>query len=79
MTPRETETVDFLVQGLGTNQIASRMGISPNTAKAFLRSVMIKVGAEYRHGITAKMLQASQAIKGGASASFMLCSSCACS
>jgi len=65
MTPRETETVDFLVQGLGTNQIASRMGISPNTAKAFLRSVMIKVGAEYRHGIIAKMLQASQAIKGG--------------
>ena len=65
MTPRETETVDFLVQGLGTKQIASRMGISPNTAKAFLRSVMIKVGAEYRHGIIAKMLQASQAINGG--------------
>ena len=65
MTPRETETVDFLVQGLGTNQIASRMGISPNTAKAFLRSVMSKVGAEYRHGIIATMPQASQAIKGG--------------
>ena len=65
MTPRETETVDLLVQGLGTKQIASRMGISPNTVKAFLRSVMIKVGAEYRHGIIGKILQASNAINGG--------------
>ena len=64
MTPRETQTVDFLVQGLGTKQMASRMGISPNTAKAFLRSVMIKLGAENRHGIIGKILQASKAIEG---------------
>src|SRR6266571_6171765 len=65
MTPRETQTVDFLVQGLGTKQMASRMGISPNTAKAFLRSVMIKLGAENRHGIIGKILQASKAIDRG--------------
>jgi len=40
------------------------MDISPNTAKAFLRSVMIKVGAENRTGIIGKILQASNAITG---------------
>src|SRR5437773_11218454 len=41
LTRRERETVDLLLQGLSTKQIASQMDISPNTAKAFLRSVMI--------------------------------------
>ena len=50
LTQRERETVDLLLQDLSTKQIADRMGISPNTAKAFLRSVMIKVGA----GVAAK-------------------------
>jgi len=40
------------------------MDISPNTAKAFLRSVMIKVGAENRTGIIARLLQASKAMNG---------------
>src|SRR6266853_2629756 len=46
LTQRERETLDLLTRDLSTKQIASRMDISPNTAKAFLRSVMIKVGAE---------------------------------
>ena len=54
---RERETVDLLLQDLNTKQIASRMDISPNTAKAFLRSVMIKVGAENRAGIIGRILQ----------------------
>jgi len=62
LTQRERETVDLLVQDLSTKQIASRMDISPNTAKAFLRSVMIKVGAENRTGIIGKLLRASNAI-----------------
>ncbi len=64
LTKRETETVELLLQDLSTKQIAGRMDISPNTAKAFLRSVMIKVGAENRTGIIARLLQASKAMNG---------------
>ena len=62
LTRREVETVDHLVQGSNTKQIAGRMGISPNTVKAFLRSIMMKMGADTRAGIIAKILQASNSI-----------------
>lgn len=64
LTPREKETVDLLLQDLSTKQIASRMDISPNTAKAFLRCVMIKVGAENRTGIIGRILRASKPMNG---------------
>ena len=64
LTPRERETVDLLLQDLSTKQIAIRMDISPNTAKVFLRSVMIKVGAENRTGIIARILHAPKARNG---------------
>lgn len=62
LTPRELETVDHLVQGCNTKQLADRMGISPNTVKAFLRSIMMKMGADTRAGIIAKILQASNSV-----------------
>ena len=62
--PKTKETVDLLLQDLSTKQIAGRMNISPNTAKAFLRSVMIKVGAENRTGIIGRILQASKSMNG---------------
>jgi len=58
LTRREREIVDLLLQDLSTKQIADRMGISANTAKAFLRSVMNKVGAENKTGVIARILQA---------------------
>src|SRR5437667_4755385 len=64
LTQRESETVDLLIQDLSTKQIASRMNISPNTVKAFLRSVMIKVGAKNRTGIIGRILQASKGLDG---------------
>src|SRR5437016_5326476 len=64
LTQRERETVDLLIQDLSTKQIASRMNISPNTVKAFLRSVMIKVGAKNRTGIIGRILQASKGLDG---------------
>jgi DNA-binding CsgD family transcriptional regulator len=64
LTRRERETVDLLLQDLNTKQIADRMCISPNTAKAFLRSVMIKVGAENRTGIIGRILRASKNMNG---------------
>ena len=64
LTQRERETVDLLIQDLSTKQIASRMNISPNTVKAFLRSVMIKVGAKNRTGIIGRILLASKGLDG---------------
>src|SRR5258707_9936952 len=62
LTPRERETVELLLQDHSTKQIANRLNISPNTAKVFLRSVMIKVGAENRTGIIGRILHTSKAI-----------------
>jgi DNA-binding CsgD family transcriptional regulator len=64
LTQRETEALQFLMQGHTTKQIASHMDISPNTAKAFLRSVMFKTGASNRSGILAKILQLSKPATG---------------
>ncbi len=64
LTPRERETVELLLQDHSTKQIANRLNISPNTAKVFLRSVMIKVGAENRTGIIGRILHTSKAITG---------------
>lgn len=57
LTPRETEALELLTLGYKTKEIASEMGISPNTAKTLLRSVMFKIGARERSGILAKLLQ----------------------
>jgi len=58
LTQREVETVEHLVRGFNTQQIAEGMGISPNTVKAFLRSIMMKMAADSRAGVIARILQA---------------------
>jgi DNA-binding CsgD family transcriptional regulator len=58
LTQREQETVQLLIQGLTGKEIASRMKVSPNTVKAFLRLVMIKMGVSTRSGIMGKIIQA---------------------
>lgn len=62
LTQRETEALELLMQGYTTKDIASRMDISPNTAKAFLRSVMFKTEACDRSGILARILQLSKGV-----------------
>lgn len=57
LTTRERETVELLLEGLTSREIADRMGISPNTVKSFLRLVMVKVGASSRTGIIAKIYE----------------------
>lgn len=59
LTKREWEAVQLLVQGLTSKEIASRMGISPNTVKVFLRLAMVKTGVSTRSGIVGKLLQTS--------------------
>jgi DNA-binding CsgD family transcriptional regulator len=56
LTQRERETVELLVQGLTSKEIALRMNISPNTVKAFLRIVMVKMGVSTRSGILGKVI-----------------------
>jgi len=55
LTHRECETVEYLLQGLTSKEIASRMNISPNTVKAFLRLVMVKMKVSTRSGIAGKI------------------------
>jgi DNA-binding CsgD family transcriptional regulator len=57
LTPRERESVELLVQGLTTKDIAERMHVSASTVSAFLRLVMVKVGANSRSGIVGKVVK----------------------
>jgi DNA-binding CsgD family transcriptional regulator len=56
LTARERETVELLLQGLTSKEIATRMSISPNTVKAFLRLVMVKMGVSTRSGIVGRVI-----------------------
>jgi DNA-binding CsgD family transcriptional regulator len=56
LTRREQETIKLLLQGLTSKEIATRMSISPNTVKAFLRLVMVKMGVSTRSGIIGKIV-----------------------
>ena len=57
LTPREQETVQALLQGLTSKEIAQRMNISPNTVKAFIRLVMLKMNVSTRSGIIGKLVE----------------------
>jgi len=56
LTDREQETLIGVTMGLTTKELATRMKISPNTVKAFLRLVMIKMSVPTRAGIVGKLL-----------------------
>jgi DNA-binding CsgD family transcriptional regulator len=56
LTERELQTVEFLVDGLTSKEIADRMHISPNTVKAFIRQIMMKTSVSTRSGIVGKVL-----------------------
>lgn len=54
LTVREREVMQYLLNGLTTKEIASGMAISPNTVKAFLRMIMVKMGVSTRSAIVGK-------------------------
>lgn len=56
LTAREQETVQFLLEGLTSKEIAERMKISPNTVKAFIRLVMVKMNVSTRSGIIGRVV-----------------------
>lgn len=57
LTNREQEVLRGISLGLSSKVMAERMAISPNTVKAFLRLIMIKMGVTSRAGIVANILQ----------------------
>lgn len=57
LTSREQEALRGISIGLTSKELAERMSISPNTVKAFLRLIMIKMGVTTRAGIVAKLLE----------------------
>ncbi len=56
LTGREQATVRLLFEGLTSKEIAARMAISPNTVKAFIRMIMVKVNVFTRSGIIGKII-----------------------
>ncbi|MGD1091100.1 MAG: helix-turn-helix transcriptional regulator [Bryobacteraceae bacterium] len=56
LTDREQEALRGISMGLTSLEVAKRMNISPNTVKAFLRLIMIKMGVTARGGIVANIL-----------------------
>lgn len=59
LTGREQEVLRGIAIGLTSKEVANRMNISPNTVKAFLRLIMIKMGVTTRSGIVGRLLEHS--------------------
>lgn len=48
LTRRETETLNLLAEGLSNDEIASQLGISPNTVKVHVRNIFEKMAVQSR-------------------------------
>jgi DNA-binding CsgD family transcriptional regulator len=55
LTDREQEALIGITMGLTCKEVAERMDISPNTVRAFLRLIMIKMGVPTRAGIVGRL------------------------
>jgi DNA-binding CsgD family transcriptional regulator len=60
LTDREQEALIGVAMGLTSKELAVRMKISPNTVKAFLRLIMVKMGATTRAGIVGRLLDSER-------------------
>ncbi len=58
LTAREAQTVQLLVEGLTSKEIATRMAISTNTVKGFIHMVMVKMNVSTRSGIIGQIVGA---------------------
>ena len=61
LTERELEILRQIAGGASTKDIARQLFISPNTVKAFLRLVMVKMKVSTRSGIAGKIAGSSRA------------------
>jgi DNA-binding CsgD family transcriptional regulator len=67
LTAREQQVLRYLSHGLTTKEIAVGMEISPNTVKAFVHLIMLKMGVSTRSGIVGKALGTGAELVGGIS------------
>ncbi len=67
LTDREQETLIGVSMGLTSKELAARMNISPNTVKAFLRLIMLKMGTTTRAGVVGKLLDQNSRLAAGGS------------
>jgi DNA-binding CsgD family transcriptional regulator len=56
LTHRERQTVELVLQGMTTKEIAGSLNVSPNTVKTYLRLIMTKMRVATRSGIVGKIL-----------------------
>lgn len=63
LTSREHQVLQGIAVGLTTKELATRLAISPNTVKAFLRLIMTKLGVTTRTAIVAKLLEQRRTTK----------------
>jgi DNA-binding CsgD family transcriptional regulator len=57
LTDREQQALQGISMGFTSKEMAERMNISPNTVKAFIRLIRIKMGVSTRAAIVAKLLE----------------------
>jgi DNA-binding CsgD family transcriptional regulator len=67
LTAREQQVLQYLAHGLTTKEIAVGMEISPNTVKAFVHLIMLKMGVSTRSGIVGKALGTEPKVSGTSS------------
>ena len=56
LTLREQQTVQLLLEGLTSKDIAARLNISPNTVNTYIRLMMVKMRVSSRAGIIGKIV-----------------------
>jgi DNA-binding CsgD family transcriptional regulator len=56
LTPREQETIKYLMLGLTSKEIATQMEISPHTVNTFFRNIRSKMAVSTRSGIIGKIV-----------------------
>ncbi|RKG71776.1 DNA-binding response regulator [Corallococcus sp. CA054B] len=56
LTPRERQTLELLLQGLGDKQIAARLGISRFTVNQYTKTLYRRFGVQSRTALIARLL-----------------------
>lgn len=56
LSPRETEAIQALQNGMTDKEIASALGISPETARGYLKTIRAKLGVSTRTAVVHKLL-----------------------